>query len=74
MVDQRVLNSEMSILNLKPPIYVIWVREDREWGQEDLMYGLVHKGHNDVKIVCEGKEKKFFFFFTNKVNDGEPAT
>ena len=67
----------MSILNLKTPIYVIWVREDREWGQEDLMYGLVHKGnakfgHNDFKIVCEGKEMKCFF--TNKVNDGEPAT
>ena len=67
----------MSILNLKPPIYVIWVREDKQWGQEDLMYGLVHKGnskfgHNDFKIVCEGKEKKCFF--TNKVAEGELTT
>ena len=67
----------MSILNLKPPVYVIWVREDRSWGQEDLMYGLVHKGntrfgHNDFKIVCNGKEGKCFF--TNKVKDEEAVT
>ena len=67
----------MTTKGLKPPYYVLWVRETDAWGEEDLMYGFVHKGnsrfgHTDFKDVCEKKNKKVFF--TNKVNDGEAAT
>ena len=67
----------MTTKGLKPPYYVLWVRETDAWGEEDLIYGFVHKGnsrfgHHDFKDVCEIKNQKVFF--TNKVNDGANAT
>ena len=73
----RITFRVMTTTGLKPPYYVLWVRETDAWGEEDLMYGFVHKGnsrfgHNDFKDVCVTKNQKIFF--TNKVNDGESAT